>query len=255
MTKKLLIERQIETLAKKLNNFTLSDVEILVEKPKMDIIPMLEQMVNKGRLKCENEVYTYVPKELKCTNKKHSGSTDINSTIHSLPFKPFKPKETFVRNINELDGFVDYFFATPPIKERIKKMFKILKDSHGMKGTKLKTFLAENKISMERYLKYKREISENGLVNLVGSSTREPGEIYYFFKEYYLSPKQLSIVDAKELAIRRFERLIKMRINRNRVTNAKVMLRWVQQEYTPEQIEKFRNINFSEFDTEKMFQE
>ena len=106
-----------------------------------------------------------------------------------------------------------------------------------------------------KYLKYKREISENGLVNLVGSSTREPGEIYYFFKEYYLSPKQLTIIDARELAIQRFERLIKMRINRNRVTRAKVMLRWVQQEYTPEQIEKFRNINFSEFDTEKIFQE
>ena len=255
MTKKLLIERQIETLAKKLNNFTLSDVEILVEKPKMDIIPMLEQMVNKGRLKCENEVYTYVPKELKCTNKKYSGSTDINSTIHSLPFKPFKPKETFVRNINELDGFVDFFFAPPNIKEKIKRIFKILKASHGLKGNKLKTFLAENKMCMDSYIKYKREIAENGLINLVGNSSKEPGEIYYFFKEYYLSPKQLTSVDARELAIQRFERLIKMKINRKRVTRAKVMLRWVKKEYTAEQIEKFRNINYSEFDTEKLFHE
>ena len=147
MTKKLLMERQIEIMAKKLCNFTLNDAEVLLEKPRIDIIPMLEIMVNKGSLKYEKEVYTYVPKELiKCTSEKSSDSTDINSLIHCLPFKPVKPKEIYVRKINELDGFVDYFFATPPIKERIKKMFKILKDSHGMKGKKLKTFLAENKI-------------------------------------------------------------------------------------------------------------
>mgnify|MGYP004453509111 FL=1 len=57
------------------------------------------------------------------------------------------------------------------------------------------------------------------------------------------------------MAIQRFERLIKMQLNRGKITTARTMYKRLKQEYTIEQIEKFRNYNFSEFDAEKMFEE
>lgn len=115
--------------------------------------------------------------------------------------------------------------------------------------------MKKENITYTKYTRFKNEISKNGLANLVGTETREPGEIYYFFKEYYLSPKQYTAVEARELAIQRLERLIKIKINRAKVTTAKTMLRWVHKEFYQKRIEKLRNINFSKFDTEKIFKE
>lgn len=108
---------------------------------------------------------------------------------------------------------------------------------------------------LSSYKRYKREIEENGLVNLVGDSMQEPREIFYFFKEYYLSLKGLSAIETRELAIQRFERLIKMHLNRSKITHHDTMLKWLQQEYSKEEIKKLREYNYSEFDTDKMFKE
>lgn len=131
----------------------------------------------------------------------------------------------------------------------------MLKETQGLRGSKLSQVLKKHEMSIKAYRRYKKEICQNGLVNLVGNDSAEPGEIYYFFKEYYLSPKKLNIDEARELAIQRFERLIKMQLNRGKITTAWTMYKRLKQEYTIEQIEKFRNYNFSEFDTEKMFEE
>ena len=61
--------------------------------------------------------------------------------------------------------------------------------------------------------------------------------------------------EARELAIQRFERLIKIRLNRSKITNERTMRKWLNMEYSQEQIKKFREYNFSEFDTDKMFSE
>lgn len=253
--KKTLLEKQIEIIAKKLNIFTLADLEVLVEKPRIDILSVLESQLSKNFLKQDGNSYIFVPKTVKSVKKEYVKDNREFSLIHCLLFQPKKPKEVYLRNINELDGFVDYFFSTKATKNKIKRILKILKDSHGLKGYKLRECLRENRISIETYNKYKNEIAKNGLINLVGNSTQEPGEIFYFFKEYYLSPKKLTIAEARELAIQRFEKLIKMRLNRGKITKASIMLRWLQQEYNSKQIEKFRNYNFLEFDTENMFHE
>ena len=49
--KKQILELQIETIAKKMNIFSLNDIEVLLEKNKVEIIPILEKMVNKNKLK------------------------------------------------------------------------------------------------------------------------------------------------------------------------------------------------------------
>lgn len=134
-------------------------------------------------------------------------------------------------------------------------MFRILKETQGKSDNALKLALKKERITLVKYTRFKNEISKNGLVNLVGAKTKEPGEIYYFFKEYYLSPKQYSLAEARELAIQRFERLIKIKINRAKITTAKTMFRWMRKEFSKKQIEKLRNINFSKFDTEKIFKE
>ena len=116
-----ILTKNIEIIAKKLNIFTLDDIEVLTEKSKVEILPILENLVFKNRLKFEDETYIFVPKNSKQKQPKEESKKE--SFIHSLPFRPDKPKEIFLRNINELDGFVDYFFATKSIKDRIKKNF------------------------------------------------------------------------------------------------------------------------------------
>lgn len=252
--KKRTLEKQIEVVAKKLSIFTLNDLEVLLEKPRLELIPSLEFLVSKKILKHEDNSYIFIPPKNKAIKVEEPNNQE-NSLVHCLPFRPQKPKEIYLRNINEMDGFVDYFFAPKHIKDRIKTMFKVIKETQGKKGNKLKEILNKNNVSMDRYKKYKYEFTNNGLVNVLGKSTQEPGEIFYFYKEYYLSPKQLSSNDAWELAIQRFEKLIKLRLNRSKITPPKTMYNWLRQEYTTEQIEKFRNYNFSEFDTEKLFHE
>lgn len=250
--KKTLIEKQIEVVAKKLNIFTINDLEVLLEKTKLELIPYLEFLVSKNLLKYDNNSFHYIPPKSK-SNKIEILDNKEDSLIHCLPFRPKKPKEIYLRNINEMDGFVDYFFATKATKDRIKKMFKVVKEAQDKKGDKMNEVLKRNKISFQCYQKYKNEFSKNGLINLLGNSTQEPGEIFYFYKEYFLSPQQLTSEEAWELAIQRFEKLIKLRLNRCKITRPSTMYKWMKQEYTDEQIEKFRIYNFSEFDTDKLF--
>lgn len=249
-----ILEKKIITIAKKLKTFTANDIEVLTENSKFEIVELLEQLIAKNKLKESDGVYVYIPKNIR-KNKENDDICNDDSLIHTLPFITKKPKEIYIKRINDLDGFVDYFFSPPKVKEKIKKIFKILKGSHGLRGSKLKEFLKKHDMGIKAFRRYKEEISKNGLVNLVGKETSEPGEIYYFFKDYYLSPKGLNMDEARELAIQRFERLIKMRLNRGKLTTALTMYKWMKKEYTLEQIEKYRNYNFSEFDTEKMFEE
>lgn len=248
------LEVKIITIAKKLKTFTVNDIEVLTECSKLEVMKTLEYLVSKNKLKENDEYYVYIPSKMKnhCKNKI---SCNENSLIHSLPFMPKKPKEIFIKRINDLDGFVDYFFAPPKVKEKIKKIFNILKETQGLKGGTLRESLKKHEMSVKSYNKYKEEVCKNGLINLVGKYTSEPGEIYQFYKEYYLSPKGLTSEEARELAIQRFERLIKIYLNRGKITSSSAMLKRLKQEYKDEQIEKFRNYNFSKFDTEKMFEE
>ncbi len=247
---KVLWIKNIETVIKKLNIFTEEDIERLTGKPKTEIIPVLESLVNKRILKYENNTYTYIPQIISQPKKKKERNPAYE--MHTLPFKVVRPRQTFVKNLNELDGFVDYFFATPATKKRIKTIFKILKQTQNYGEKRLLQVLKKNNLTLDTYNYYKEEISKNGLVNILGESTKEPGEIYYFFKEYYLSPKGLSIDEARELGIQRFENLIKIHLNRGKITSANIMYKWLLEEYPESRIAKFRLLNFSKFDMESI---
>ena len=252
--KKSKLEKSIELIAKKKSIFTLNDIEVLVEKTKLEIIPVLNLLISKKRIKQDGETYIFIPPKAKKVENKEEG-LPVDSLIHTLPFRPVRPKEVYLRNINQMDGFIDYFFSTPATKRRIKRILKLLKDAHGKKGVELEKILKEHNTILKTYQNFKKDVSDNGLKNLVGATTQEPGEIFCFYKEYYLSPMGLTSIEAWELAIQRFEKLIKMRLNRSRITRHDTMLKWVKKEFSQEQIEKFKNYNFSEFDVENMFKE
>lgn len=171
-------------MLKKISIFTLNDLEVLLEKPRLELIPSLEFLVSKKILKQENNSYIFIPPKNKVIKAEEPNNQE-NSLVHCLPFRPKKPKEIYLRNINKMDGFVDYFFAPKYIKDRIKTMFKVIKEAQGKKGNKLKEILNKNNVSMDKYKKYKYEFTNNGLVNVLGKSTQEPGEIFYFYKEYF----------------------------------------------------------------------
>lgn len=251
--KRSTIEKNLEIIAKKLNIFTIEDAEVLLEKSRIEIIPELEKLVSRNKLKQEDETYIYIPRKVKKTNNVIP-LFDDKTIIEYLPFKVKKPKEVHVRNINNMDGFVDYFFATQATKDRIHEMFKVFKAAEGKSGEKLEKVLKKHNYTIQKYLKLKNEVARNGLVNLVGTSTNEPGEIFYFYKTYFLSPKKLSSQEAWELAIQRFEKLIKMRLNRSKITRPSTMYKWMRQEYSLEEIHKYRNYNFSKFNTDNIFE-
>ena len=60
-----ILTKNIKTIAKKLNIFTLDDIEVLTGKTKIEILPVLEILVSKKRLKYENETYIYIPRKAK----------------------------------------------------------------------------------------------------------------------------------------------------------------------------------------------
>ena len=221
-------------------------------------------MVKKGYLKEESDCFIYLPPKI--TDPKKSQSKEaiierflknpekLNQNIYTLPFQVTKPKEIYFRHINEMEGFAEYFFATPKVKAKIKKFLIILKETHGLKGNELSEVIKKHKISRKTYFKYKKEIIQYGLKRIATSSgTKEPGEIFYFFKEYYLSYRKYTADEARELAILKLENLIDEQLDRNRISGAYQMLRRLNKEYSKEDIDKYRTANFSEFDTEHIF--
>ena len=74
--KPTILKRNIETIAKKLNIFTLDDIEVLTEKPKIEILAVLEILVSKKRLKYENETYIYIPRAVQQKTQKAENKTE-----------------------------------------------------------------------------------------------------------------------------------------------------------------------------------
>ncbi|MCX4275036.1 MAG: hypothetical protein OSJ27_04535, partial [Candidatus Gastranaerophilales bacterium] len=93
--KKRLIEKQIEVVAKKLSIFTLNDLEVLLEKPRLELIQSLEFLVSKNILKHEDNSYIFIPPNNK-TIKAEEPNNQENSLVHCLPFRPQKPKEIYL---------------------------------------------------------------------------------------------------------------------------------------------------------------
>ncbi|MBR1425023.1 hypothetical protein IJ579_05630 [bacterium] len=262
------IESEITKIAKKLNIFTIQDIEVLLEKPAIEIIPIVESLVKQKIIKKDNNSYIYIQAEnifplqqteTKPTKQKYNYNREYKDRLplKTLPFKPEKPKEIYFRHINEMEGFKEYFFSPQPRKDYVKNIMRILKAAHNLRGKKLENFLKENNMTVSKYKKLKLDIALRGLRPLLNKklNPQEPAEIYYFFKEYYLSPVRLSAKDSRELAIQRFERLTNMNICRDHIRQSKYMLAILQTEYSKEDIEKYRNPNFSEFDVENMFHE
>lgn len=103
--------------------------------------------------------------------------------MHTLPFKVVRPRETFVKNLNELDGFVDYFFATPVTKKKIKGIFKLLKETQNYGEKRLLQILKKHDISLKTYNYYKKEISQmydKALSGLVQRPKRQEGLEYNY---------------------------------------------------------------------------
>ena len=59
--RKNLLEKNIEIAIKKLNIFTVEDLEILLEKSKIEIIPILEKLTSKNIIKDNGDSYIYIP--------------------------------------------------------------------------------------------------------------------------------------------------------------------------------------------------
>lgn len=255
MKKRTVLEKQIKQIAKKMNIFTAEDVEILTEKPRVEIAMRLEKMVVEGKLKQDRDCFIHIQKNPPAKKAKEIepvfSETLPDDYIRALPFQPKKPKEVYFRRINQIDGYQDYFFASKKQKEKIKWIFKVLKTAHGLKGKSLLEVLKEHKMSIERYRKYKKEILTNGVGNLVTTRGKgEPREIYYFFKEYYLSPKRYDRDEAWQLAINKFAQITGINMLYRKITRPKTMYHWLLEEYSSEEIQKLRTANFSEFDME-----
>ncbi len=237
-------------IAKKLGVFKAEDIETLTGYSKVEVTLLLEKLVLRKILKVENDVFTLIPQDEKPKRK----TSDILSERKVLAFLVKKPKEVYFKRINDIVGYHEFYFAPIRIKNHIKKMLTVLKEAHGLSVEKQKEIFKRHGTSLKSYRKFRDEISQNGFINILSKYDYEPGEIYYFFKEYYLSIRRYTEDEAWELAIKRFERMLPQNIvvNRQNISSAQRMHNRLRKEYKGEGIEKFRKVNFSEFEVESI---
>lgn len=84
--KKTVLEKNIEIAIKKLNIFTVSELEVLLEKPKLVIIPVLEKLVSKNIIRDNGDSYIYLPLQNKSKTKPQK-EYDYESEHKMLPFQ------------------------------------------------------------------------------------------------------------------------------------------------------------------------
>ncbi|MFI3300454.1 MAG: hypothetical protein R3Y28_03440 [Candidatus Gastranaerophilales bacterium] len=237
-------------IAKKLGVFCLEDVETLTGFSKVDTTWVLEKLVELKHLKYENNCYIYINKEPKI--KEYNPPTDW--TLEMLPFPIKKPKVMYLRRLNEIKGYANFYFAPPRVKKPIHRILTVLKEGHGAGSKKLAQILKKHNMATATYYKYRDEISQNGFDNILKKYDYEPGEIYYFFKEYYLTTKKYTEQEAWELAITRFEKMLpyNMVVDRKKISSPTQMLKRLKNEYIGQGLKKFRIADFSQFDLESI---
>ncbi len=249
------LKKKILTIAKKMNICTVDDIEILTGCLHFEVEKMLYEFTQKGVLEKKNDCYIYTPTTLekeKAIKENLKIQEDLLINDKPFPFKPIIPREVYFRKITDIEGYNNYFFASASTKARIQKMMQIMREVHGLDSYEREIALKKFKVSPKTFNNYRREFLRNGFKNvptLGGKAT--PPEVYFFFKEFYLSYRRYTMEEARKLAIEKFKKLYNLKAIDRKVEPAKVLYRRVLREYSKTEIKKYRMANFSEFDLDE----
>ena len=272
------IENKIIKIAKKLNIFTFNDIETLIETSKIDIIKSLEYLTTNKIIRKQDNCYVYIPQIPTKTNKKQNKHKDIateepNVTIEASPPKDIfsttpeefrtlfynlelknrEPREIYVKHFKDFGGYDRFFYSPIDARNKILKLLKILKETHGFSQKELEKYARKRSLSTKTIHAARHILPQYGFMYyLTNYPTCEPLEIYQYFKEYYLSPEKLNPYEARDLAILKFEEHIGSPVDWDKFHCPRYYLNKLKKEYSKEEIQKYRTYNFSEFDIDSV---
>ena len=228
---------KIKLFAKKLKSFTLDDIVVLSEINEEEVISILNKLIEDKIILKKNLVYVY--NETQNRNKK----TDKKVTKQvEKPQKLVKPrsyrqlkksilytfderKSELLQKINKFDSNIKitqkdrklWNSATKSRRDKAERWVKILKETTGLYGHRLKEYVAkyneknpDNKTSAGNIFNKRRLIQTYGVNSLIGiydiPKKAEKREVYYlFFEKLYLSPCRFNYKQCIEEVAKYFE--------------------------------------------------
>ena len=268
-----ILDKQIEKAARKLNIFSFNEIANIIDAKKTDIVRVLNKLIDKGIIKKHRDGYIVVPPKEQnvyfspnCTQEdinsyfgntnegaKNPEKNEIDILIDNLTPKKVTPKEIYIKNFGDIDGYYKYFVSPKEVREKILFMLKSLKHTQGKSELYIQDYCSRNDIVYSSYKQAVNLLPRFGFsLFLQEYDLADPLELYEYFKEFYLTPYNLSATEALELAHKKFEDYLDVEVEWKYFKGPFYYLRRVLKEYSTQDIRKFRKYNYSEFDLESM---
>jgi len=231
------MKEQILKLAKRLNNFTVDDLQIITGKSEDEMIDCLEDLIETGQIKkLSGKSYTFVK---------------------SLNIQPFTRSSGFPRLINLTDDDIEEYNATTQEERKsADKYLKLIEASNGLRGKQLVRFVDQwnlknptMKTSVTAINVARKKLLEGGIKGILGKNLDrlrarkivfEP--VYDYFKEFYMSPKMLSAAACLDMAVEKYMETDPY-FDKSTLAKPQTYRKRVQQDYTVEEV-NFRRSNY-----------
>lgn len=263
---------QIEKIAKKMSAFTYRDVEMITEESKENIEKAIKKLVKKNFIKEQNGKYVCIPKgpetervfynedyvksleaRIDYLNKVLKDQKELDILLQNMTPDTFVPQEIYIKHFKDVDGYCNYFFAPVKTKKYIFKIVKALKETQNLAHWEVIDYCLNNDISIEEIYGGRFALYTYGFnFYITDEKPTEPEEIYTLFKRAYLTPDCLSASEAKVQAVYQFGQKIDYPIYWKNFRHPLAYLRQLLQEYTKDEIRKYRTPNYAEFNLEEI---
>lgn len=218
--------------ARRLDKFTLDDIILVSEIDEQEVIDILSELLKeKVVLKNGNTYYFNI--------KGVNANTDLKSKV-----KPII--------IEEEVGYEDFLTLSKEIQEKIRKYIDLLNFVNQAGDTNLKQLVelfnqtsGYKSISLCTLVRLRRNYKRYGFKGILPSykagnvESSIPDELFNYFKKYYLTNEKLSATNAIYKAQKQLQ--AEQKIEQPYAYTSVAFLRKLKTEFTPQQIEYFRN--------------
>jgi len=214
--------------ARRLDKFTLDEMVVVSGVDEQELEEILSDLVSKKIILKNNNTYFF--------NINNSENKEAND-------------ETII--IEKEEGYEHFLTLNTEVQERIRKYVELL-NFINKSGINLKQGIelfnqtaGYKKISPSTFTRVQNKFKKYGFKGILPAySTTHiesalPEELFTYFKKYYLTKEKLSAADAIFKAQKQLQ--AEQKIEQPYAYNSNIFLRKLRAEFTPEQIEYFRN--------------
>jgi integrase len=229
------MKEQILKLAKRLNNFSIDDIQIMLGMDEKEIIECIDELVDRKQIKKNSEnSYTFIKLQY----------------VAKLNVNDYNPQGI---NLSEAD-IKAYSSADKSARKFADKYLMIIEGSNGLRGKPLQRFIDEwnaknptMKTSASRIHSARKKLLSEGISGLLGKTVKifkdrktiyEP--IYIYFRELYLAPQMLTSMQALDIAVEKYMKE-NPKFDTLTLTKPQTYRKRLQSEYTVEEINFHRS--------------